>query len=106
MNSRIKELRNLLGLSQFSFAEKIGIKQSTFCDIENGKSLITKRTIISICSVFNVNENWLKTGEGEIFNTIDKNYNEFFSIFKNLTPVLQDFLIKVANDLLDTQSKL
>lgn len=106
MNSRIKELRNLLGLSQFSFAEKIGIKQSTFCDIENGKSPITKRTIISICSVFNVNENWLKTGEGEIFNTIDKNYEEFFSIFKNLTPVLQDFLIKVANDLLDTQSKL
>ena len=106
MNSRIKELRNLLGLSQFSFAEKIGIKQSTFCDIENSKSPITKRTIISICSVFNVNENWLRTGEGNMFNTIDKNYQEFFSIFKNLSPVLQDFLIKITKDLLDTQSKL
>lgn len=106
MNSRIKELRNLLGLTQTEFGNKIGIKTSSLSDMERSQARVTQRTIISICSVFNVNENWLKTGEGEIFNRMDKNYEEFFSIFKNLTPVLQDFLIKVANDLLDTQTKL
>lgn len=105
MNSRIKKLRNFLGLTQLEFASKIGLK-SSISEIENNKAPITERTIISICSVFNVNENWLRTGEGNMFNTIDKNYQEFFSIFKNLSPVLQDFLIKVAKDLLDTQSKL
>lgn len=105
MNSRIKKLRNFLGLTQLEFASKIGLK-SSISEIENNKAPITERTIISICSVFNVNENWLRTGEGNMFNTIDKNYQEFFSIFKNLSPVLQDFLIKIAKDLLDTQSKL
>lgn len=105
MNSRIKKLRNFLGLTQLEFASKIGLK-SSISEIENNKAPITERTIISICSVFNVNENWLRTGEGNMFNTIDKNYQEFFSIFKNLSPVLQDFLIKVAKNLLDTQSKL
>ena len=105
MNSRIKQLRNFLGLTQLNFASKIGLK-SSISEIENGKAPITERTIISICSVFNVNENWLRTGNGKMFNTIDKNYQEFFSTFKNLNPILQDFLIKVAKDLLDTQSKL
>ena len=105
MNSRIKKLRNSLGLTQLDFASKIGLK-SSISEIENGKAPITDRTIISICSVFNVNENWLRTGQGEMFNVLQKNYNEFFSIFKNLKPVLQDFLIKIAKDLLDTQNKL
>lgn len=105
MNSRIKELRNSLGLTQLDFASKIGLK-SSISEIENGKAPITDRTIISICSVFNVNENWLRTGKGDMFNTLEKNYNEFFSIFKNLKPALQDFLIKIAKDLLDTQNKL
>lgn len=105
MNSRIKELRNLLNLSQTEFGNKIGLKTSSVSDIERSQAPVTERTIISICSVFNVNDKWLKTGKGEIFNT-KKNYDEFFSIFKNINPVLQDFLIKVAKDLLDTQNKL
>ena len=53
MNSRIKQLRNFLGLTQLNFASKIGLK-SSISEIENGKAPITERTIISICSVFNV----------------------------------------------------
>lgn len=41
-----------------------------------------------------------------MFNSIDKSYNDFFEIFKKLNPVLQDFLIQTAKNLLDTQSKL
>lgn len=41
-----------------------------------------------------------------MFNSIDKSYNDFFEIFKKLNPILQDFLIQTAKNLLDTQSKL
>ena len=74
--------------------------------MERGNAPITERTIIAICSKFNVNEDWLRYGTGEMFNTIEKSYNEFFEIFKKLNPVLQDFLIQTAKNLLDTQKKL
>lgn len=74
--------------------------------MERGNAPITERTIIAICSKFNVNEDWLRYGTGEMFNTIEKSYNEFFDIFKKLNPVLQDFLIQTAKNLLDSQSKL
>ena len=106
MNTRIKEIRKSLKLSQFKFSSKIGIKQSTFCDIENGKAPITERTIIAICSKFNVNEEWLKTGKGNMFNITDKTYEDFFNIYNNLNPILQDFLISTAKNLLDAQTKL
>ena len=41
-----------------------------------------------------------------MFNTIEKSYNEFFEIFNKLNPVLQDFLIQTAKNLLDSQNKL
>lgn len=74
--------------------------------MERGNAPITERTIIAICSKFNVNEDWLRYGTGEMFNTIEKSFNEFFEIFKKLNPVLQDFLIKTAKNLLDSQNKL
>lgn len=106
MNTRIKELRNYLKITQNEFSQKIGLKRSSLSDIERGNAPITERTIIAICSQFNVNEEWLRFGYGEMFNSIDKSYNDFFEIFKKLNPILQDFLIQTAKNLLDTQSKL
>ncbi len=70
-----------------------------------GHAPITDRTIIAICSKFNVNENWLKTGQGEMFNKT-KNFDEFYLIFNNLNKPLQDFLTQCAKNLLDAQDKL
>lgn len=106
MNTRIKELRNFLKITQNEFSQKIGLKRSSLSDIERGNAPITERTIIAICSQFNVNEEWLRFGSGQMFNSIDKSYNDFFEIFKKLNPILQDFLIQTAKNLLDTQSKL
>ena len=105
MNTRIKELRNYLKLSQKEFGSSIGLR-SSISEIENGKAPITERTIIAICSKFNVNENWLKYGKGQMFIEEDKKFNEFYSIFKKLTKPLQDFLIQTAKNLLNTQDKM
>lgn len=67
MNTRIKELRKTLGLSQSEFAIKIGIGQTGISSIERGNSIVTDRTINQIVSTFGVDENWLRTGEGEPF---------------------------------------
>lgn len=88
-----------------NFGLAIGLR-SSISEIENGKAPITERTIISICSKFNVNEEWLRTGNGSMFLIEDKKFNEFFEIYKNLCPPLQEFLIQSAKSLLNAQSKL
>ena len=67
MNYRLKELRNYLHLSQKNFGEKIGMKPNSISDLEKGKNKLTDVVIKSICREFNVNETWLRTGEGEMF---------------------------------------
>ena len=106
MNSRIRELRKALNLSQKEFARKIGLKQNAISYMEKAGSTITEQNIKVICSQFDVNENWLRTGLGKMFFENPKKQKEFFDIFDNLSPVLQDYLIKTAKDLLDTQDKL
>ena len=106
MNQRILELRKSLNLSQTDFGEQIGMKPSSISDIENNRVQISDRTIIAICSKFNVNEEWLKFGNGNMFLEYDKKHDEFFSVFQNLKEPLQDFLIRTAHDLLNTQDKL
>lgn len=72
MNERLKELRKYLGLSGEKFGEKIGLKKVVISQMENGKSGITDRTITSICKEFNVNEKWLREGEGDMFEPISE----------------------------------
>ena len=105
MNSRIRELRKILNLNQKDFAKKIGLKQGAISYMEKNGSTITEQNIKNICSQFNVNEKWLRTGLGDIFIENEKKYNELFNIFEELSPVLQDYLIKTAKDLLDIQEK-
>lgn len=105
MNTRIKELRNTLNLSQREFGTTIGLR-SSISDIELGKAPVTERTIIAICSKFDVNEEWLRYGKGEMFIVEDKKFNEFYKIYNSLSKPLQDFLIQTAKNLLETQEKL
>lgn len=106
MNTRIKELRNYLNLSQKDFGNNIGLQHSSLSDIERGKAPVTERTIIAICSKFNVNEEWLKTGKGEMFNIEDEKFDQFFNIYNNLSDPLQEFLLNQAKELLKLQNKL
>ncbi len=106
MNKRIKELRKALKLSQKVFAEKIGLKQNTVSYLETAGSKITEQNIKIICSQFSVNEHWFRTGEGEMFLDNQKKQQDLLEIFNKLCPPLQDYLIKVANDLLIAQNEM
>lgn len=72
MNERVKELRNYLGLSGEKFGERIGVQRNAISRIETGKNGLTEANIKSICREFNVSEDWLRYGTGEMFNELSK----------------------------------
>ena len=106
MNSRIRSLRKALNLSQKEFGGRIGLKQNAISYMEREGATVTEQNIKAICSCYNVNEIWLRSGDGEMLVERDRRQQEFFEIFTELTPVLQDYLIQTARELLKVQSKL
>lgn len=72
MNERLKELRIRLKLSQADFGEKLFLSQNQVSLIEKGKRNLTDRSVNAICREFDVNEEWLRTGEGEMFIDLTK----------------------------------
>lgn len=68
VGKRIREIRTSLNLKQVPFGEKIGVSQKVITNIETGTTTLTDRNFNAICDVFNVNPDWLRTGEGEMFN--------------------------------------
>ena len=67
MRERIRKLRKTLDLNQTEFGNRIGVKQTTIAGYETGAKNPLDSVILSICREFNVNEEWLRTGEGEMF---------------------------------------
>lgn len=72
MNERIRNLRRELDLTQQEFADKIGIKRNTIAMYETGRNAPIDAVVSLICKTFNVNEKWLRDGEGEMFAQISK----------------------------------
>ncbi len=72
MNSRIKELRTALKLSAEKFGSRLGVTRSAISRIENGVVNLTEQMLLAICREFNVREEWLRTGNGEMFLDIDE----------------------------------
>lgn len=66
IGERIKKVRQEKSLTQQHFGERIGLKRNSLALIETGRNP-SEQTIISICREFNVNETWLRTGEGEMY---------------------------------------
>ena len=123
MNRRLKELRSKLGLSQAAFAEKIGIKKTSYSDIETGRRELTERNLNLICKEFNVDENWLRNGEGSMFtleldedtmliesllNDVDNPVYElikkFMKLYNSFGPTERAVLQKLALGLLEEQN--
>lgn len=66
IGERIKQLRKELGMTQEKFADRIGLKRNSVALIELGRET-SDQTIFAICREFRVNEEWLRTGAGEMF---------------------------------------
>lgn len=117
MNERLKRLRKALDLTQQDFADRIGSKRNTVAKYETGTNVPSTAVISSICRVFNVNEEWLRNGVGDMFLPVNRNVeiakltkmllneesdsfkNRFVSMLANLTVEEWEFLEKKAREL-------
>lgn len=67
MNNRIKAIRKHFGMNQTEFGAEIGVTQGAITSYEKGTREPLNLSIQAICTRFNVDEHWLRTGEGEMF---------------------------------------
>lgn len=67
---RVYELRKRLGLTLEKFGEPLGVTKTAISRIEKEERAITDQMIKAICLQYNVNEEWLRTGEGEPFKKL------------------------------------
>lgn len=94
INTRLRELRNKLGLSREDFAKRLGLKsRGKIENIELSRTKPDNAFIHLICREFNVNEHWLRTGEGEMFIELTRDEE------------ISQFVGKVLSDESDTFKK-
>ena len=63
----IKKIRKEKDLTQQALADQIGIKQNSVALIESGKRNASDQVILAICRECHVREEWLRSGEGDMF---------------------------------------
>ncbi len=123
MNERLKKLRKTLDLTQQEFADRIGIARGNIGAYEVGKNAPSDAVISLICREFNVNEEWLRSGTGDMFLPVDRNAdiakltkmlldeesdsfkNRFISMLANLTTEEWEFLERKARELAGIDDK-
>lgn len=69
---RVRELRKELQLTLEKFGKPLGVGKTAISKIENGERGLTDQMILAICREYNVDENWLRTGEGEMFKKLNR----------------------------------
>ena len=108
MKERIRELRKHLNMTMDEFGARIGLSKAAISLIESGRNGARDQTIFAICREFGVNEQWLRTGEGEMFEqtretVLDKLCAEYdlgaehraiVEGFLDLTPQDRDVVLK------------
>jgi len=106
MNWRIGKVRKALGLSQQKFAENLNISQAYASALERNSRTIQDRFLKMICFTYGVNEKWLRTGKGDMFEK-DRDFKleEVISNFKKLDDLLQDYVLKQIRLALEYQEK-
>lgn len=70
---RVKEIRTALSLTLEKFGENLGVGKTAISKIEKNERSLTDQMAKSICREYNVNENWLRTGEGDMFIKMTRN---------------------------------
>ena len=120
INERFKAVRTALGKNQSEFAEALGFAQTGVSMIESHKRDVSDRHIKALCSIFNISEHWLRTGEGNMYvesesslvNALASQMNmsaeqrKLMEIFLTMSDEKRDSVSKAFFDFLDAARQL
>jgi transcriptional regulator with XRE-family HTH domain len=121
LNTRIKQLRKTLNLTMEEFGKRLGVTRTAISNIESGNRNVTEQMFKSVCREFKVTEDWLRTGEGEMFVSLpeedefaayvedllaDDGENELYNIIKAVMKTYQELSPKSQETLRDISAKL
>lgn len=109
MKERIKEARKALSLTQTEFGARVGVKGNTITNYENGLRTPSDAVIFSICREFNIREDWLRNGTGNMFEdkTKDQELADFVSkIYSEDENSFKRRLVSALNSLSEDEWKL
>ena len=123
INTRIAAVIQASGLTKTAFAERLNVSQSFISRLAIGASVPSDRTIVDICREFCVSEQWLRTGQGEMFLRLSREeeitkfamsivrnpdsefQRRFISVLAQLTPEQWQLMEQMAHQLIDEGSK-
>ena len=96
VSSRIKAVREALGISQRAFSKGIYLSQSFYAKIETGARNPNERVYELISNKYNVNKDWLITGKGDMFSAPppDVELNQLVEIIRELDPLFREYIIQ------------
>ncbi len=109
ISERIKEIRKKSGLTQMEFGKQLGIAGNTVTTYETGVRIPSDAIYKSICREFNVNEEWLRTGQGDKYNintTTDYLYGKAMAKNNNFQMRLLNAILQLDDDELELIEKL
>lgn len=118
---RVKKLRKELDCTLERFGKPLGVGKTAISKIEKGENNLTEQMLLSICREFNVNQEWLRTGEGEMFIPVpeedevaayvedllaDNGENELYNLIKSIMRTYNELSPKSQEVLRDASKKL
>jgi transcriptional regulator with XRE-family HTH domain len=106
IGERIKALRESLGISQREFCKLLSLSGGYITSVETGAREANDRLVKLIVSEFNVNEEWLVSGTGQMFDTKtnDERTARLVAVFNELPQKYQDVIFGVIDLLRKTKN--
>ncbi len=127
LGERVKEVRKAQDMTLEEFGKRLNVTKVTMSNIERGNRSLTERMLKDICREFNINEEWLRTGEGDMVQELseeeeiatlvsdlleDGKTNPFYEIileivrtYNELSPTSQDVLRIASQKLMENLHK-
>ena len=105
-NKRLAQVRRILRKTPADFASALSLSRSYVYELEKERRIVNDRIIKLVSMTFGVNEQWLKTGKGTIFNDTDGETRRKIEIlFDKLRPDFQEYVLRHIDLLLELQDK-
>jgi transcriptional regulator with XRE-family HTH domain len=107
INKRVRQVRLALELSQREFCRLLSLSAGYIAGIESGVRAVNGRLVKLIVSEFEVSEEWLKTGQGEMFASpqVDEKSAKLVSLFNDFPPHYKEALFGIIDILRNLREK-